>query len=149
MSGVTLRQKVEGLIFETPFWKVFLADSDQTYLGRSYVTLKRHAGDLADLTDEEWQDLHKTIKKFEIALRKAFGAEMFNWTCLMNDAYQETPANPHVHWHVRPRYSKSVEFTGLTFEDKDFGHHYTRGTKRVVPADVRKAIIEKIKESSL
>jgi len=38
----------------------------------------------------------------------------------VNNAYQEENPHPEVHWHMRPRYAKPVEFAGQTFEDKEF-----------------------------
>src|SRR5689334_22003391 len=109
------------LIFETKYWNIFLSE-DQTYLGRIKVILKRISPSLPDLSDEEFSDFHKVIKLYEHAVIKAFGAVMCNWTCLMNNAYQNNPPNPHVHWHGRPRYNKPVQFADKTFIDPNFGH---------------------------
>jgi diadenosine tetraphosphate (Ap4A) HIT family hydrolase len=62
----------------------------------------------------------------EAAARRAFGAVGFNWTALMNTAFQRDPPNPHVHLHFRPRYAQPVEFHGRMFEDAMFGYHYDR-----------------------
>lgn len=133
------------LILETTYWKVFLM-SDQTYLGRSVVVLKREkCGDLADLTNEEMLDFLQMVKKIENAFRQTFKATMFNWTCLMNWAYKNNPPTPHVHWHFRPRYNHKVEFAGLEFADDKFGEHYERGTDRDV-GDVRKQIVDEVKK---
>ena len=136
----------DNLVYETKHWKVVLAP-DQSYLGRCYVALKRHCGDLAEMEKEEWLDFAELVKKLEGAMKKSFDATMFNWTCLLNDAYQNNPPNPHVHWHFRPRYSHRVEFAGLLFEDKDFGHHYARGMAKDIPRDVREGIIGRIREN--
>ena len=135
----------KDLIFETKHWRITLT-SDQTYLGRSYMDLKGERGSLSELTQEEIIDFFEFVKKFESTLKRAFGAVMFNWTCLMNDAYKEKPYNPHVHFHVRPRYDKEVEFAGETFADPNFAEHYKRGVKREVSDEIRKQIIEKIKK---
>jgi len=135
-------------ILETKYWTVLLAN-DQAYLGRCYVTLKRHCGDLADLNENEWGDLYKLIHKLESSVKKAFGATLFNWTCLMNMAYQNKPYNPHVHWHFRPRYNQPVNFEEITFNDPEFGHHYAREHERSfeAPMEIQQKIIEKIKNS--
>lgn len=112
-----------NLIFETDYWKVILMNK-QRYLGRCVVVLKRDCGDLADLTNEEALDFLAVVRKLEDLLRKTFNATMFNWACLMNNAYRESPPNPQVHWHFRPRYDHSVEFAGETFTDPNFGEHY-------------------------
>ncbi len=111
------------------------------------VILKRHSGDLAKLKKEEWEEFIELVKKLESALRKSFDASMFNWTCLMNGAYQEKNPKPHVHWHFRPRYGHKVEIANLVFEDLEFGHHYDRTKKREISEKVRNIIISKIKEN--
>ncbi|MFH0819828.1 MAG: HIT family protein [bacterium] len=133
------------LIYQTKFWKVTIA-SDQAYLGRCYITLKRHCGDLAELKNSEWSDFIKLVKRIESALKRSFDATMFNWTCLMNNAYQNDPPNPHVHWHFRPRYNYKVEFAGKIFEDPEFGHHYNKERGGEVSTIVKKKIVDKIKE---
>lgn len=135
-------------IFETEHWKVFLMPN-QTYLGYCSVSLRRRdCGDLADVTNEEVLDFLQLVKKLEAALRKAFNATMFNWTCLMNLAYQNTPPTPHVHWHFRPRYNQAVNFAGMEFIDKFFGQHYDwPPIELILEEGIRKEIIDKIKES--
>jgi diadenosine tetraphosphate (Ap4A) HIT family hydrolase len=138
-------KEAKNPVLETKYWKVLLAN-DQAYLGRCYVSLKRHCGDLAELKTEEWNELLVIIHKLEKSIMMAFGADLFNWTCLMNMAYQNSPPNPHVHWHFRPRYSRPINFAGLTFEDPEFGSHYARETERSfeVPESVQREILEKI-----
>lgn len=134
------------IVYQTEHWAVFLAQ-DQTYLGRCIVSLKRHCGGLAELKKEEWEEFIGVVKKLESAFRKAFDAIMFNWNCLMNDAYQEKIPDPHVHWHFRPIYNHKVEIANLVFEDLEFGHHYDRTKKREIPKAAKKIIISKIKEN--
>jgi len=138
----------ENSVFETKYWIALLA-SDQAYLGRCYVSLKRHCGDLAELKSEEWKDLIILIGKLEKSVKRAFDADLFNWTCLMNLAYHNSPPNPHVHWHFRPRYSNPVDFDNLTFKDPEFGNHYAREAERSfeVSEETQHKIIEKIKKS--
>lgn len=135
-------------ILETPLWEVILME-DQRYLGRCVLVLKRSCGDLAELKQEEILDFFDLVKKLEAALRKTFDATMFNWGCLMNDAYQETPPNPQVHWHFRPRYNHPVQFAGQTFTDPNFGHHYLREPKDayLAPSDLLQLIATEIKKN--
>lgn len=115
-------------IMETDYWRVTLAQ-EQSYLGRFFVILKRHAEALKDLTPQEAADWQGVVVAMETALQLAFGSVNFNWACMMNFAYKKQPHNPHVHWHVRPRYSRVVEVNGVKFEDPDFGDHYSRDRK--------------------
>lgn len=131
-------------LFEGDYWMVSLSP-DQGYLGRCYVTLKTHKSDLAELTDGEWNELKTVIQRYEQAVRKAFGATLFNWGCLMNNAYQASPAVPHIHWHVRPRYERPAELQGVTFTDPEFGHHYNREHKKIVSEDVLNAVHQALK----
>lgn len=131
-------------LFETNKWVVILT-FDQGYLGRAYITLKEHKGDLKDLTDEEWLEFAEVVQKYENSIRNAFGAKMFNWTCLMNNAFQTQPSQPHIHWHVRPRYDTDVEFGGLTFKDPKFANHYDRNQKKLLSREELKSITETMK----
>ncbi|HEY9585516.1 MAG TPA: HIT family protein [Candidatus Paceibacterota bacterium] len=137
------------LVFETEYWRVGLAE-EQTYLGYCVVALKRQGcGDLAELTREEILDFLDLVRKFEKALRETFHVTMFNWSCLMNNAYQLTPAKPHVHWHVKPRYDHKVELMGEVFQDPNFGHHYIllEDLHRMASDEMQEEIIAKIQES--
>lgn len=136
----------EDLIYETKYWKIFISDNQST-LGRAFVTLKRHCGDLAELKEEEILDFLKIIKELETAIKKSFNATMFNWSCLMNNAYKEDKPKPHIHWHVRPRYRKEVNFERLIFKDEEFGHHYDNKKTKEVSKEVREKIIDKLKKN--
>lgn len=133
----------KDLIFETQYWKIFLMP-DQAYLGRCVVVLKRQCGDLAELFAAEITDFFDIVKKLENAFKKAYGATMFNWSCLMNNAYQNTPPDPQVHWHFRPRYEHPVEISRVTFTDPEFGYHYDHNRKIEVGPEIRAVIIESI-----
>jgi len=133
------------IIYNSRLWQIALAP-EQSYLGRCYVTLKRHTGDLADLSSDEILDFKELAENLENALKKSFNATMFNWSCLMNDAYQKKKPEPHVHWHFRPRYKEKVSFAGRIFEDSEFGHHYSRDRKIIVPKYVQKKIAGRIRK---
>ncbi|MBI4037152.1 HIT family protein [Candidatus Daviesbacteria bacterium] len=135
-----------NFIYQTKYWKIFL-HPDQAYLGRCIVTSSRHIGDLADLNLAEWADYYLVIKQLEGSLKKAFRVTLFNWGCLMNNAYQEKPYNPHVHWHLRPRYNHQANIGGSTFEDLEFGNHYTHDRSQIVTPEVQQLIINKIREN--
>lgn len=134
----------KDLIFETKFWKIILA-AEQAYLGRTFVVLKRHCATLSELKQEEWLDFIDITKKLESLFKKTFNATMFNWTCLMNNAYQENPPDPHVHWHFRPRYKSDITIAEYKFQDLEFGNHYSTERKREITPKLQKIILQKIK----
>ena len=135
-------------ITQTKFWKVDI-NENQEYLGRSFVSLKRHCGSLSELTKDEWLDFSELVRKLESCFKRTFDAKLINWSCLMNNAFKEKTANPHIHWHVRPRYERDVKFAGLTFKDPEFGSHYARGQDRIFlqPEDVLIKIIKELEEN--
>jgi diadenosine tetraphosphate (Ap4A) HIT family hydrolase len=137
-------KKDVAVIFDSRHWRVALDCGDQYYLGRSFITSKRHVGSLTKLSTEEWQALQSIMKSFEAAVISAFGASLINWTCLMNNAFRNEPFNPHVHWHVRPRYATPVTIDNETFTDPEFGEHYARQTNRIVSSELSNTIILRI-----
>lgn len=131
-------------ISETRFWRICLAPN-QTLLGRCVIHLKRHAGNLADLTEDEWNDFLNVVKRVEETLRSAFNVTMFNWSCYMNHAFRENPPKPHIHWWAVPRYERAVWFGGMVFEDPHFGNPYDHGRRLDLPKSLRDEIAEKIR----
>lgn len=132
------------LVFESTHWRVTLAPN-QSLVGRCVVHLKRHAGNLASLTEDEVVDWLSVVRITEEALRSGFGASSLNWSCLMNHAYRESPTNPHVHWWAVPRYRHPVVVNGVTFEDPHFGSPYDHHRWQEVSKDVHEAIANTIR----
>ena len=141
-------------------YNVFL-HKDQSYFGRCLVATKQHVGGLRDLGYREKEDFFTVVKDLEIMLVSVF-QELdllphpwsekdlyFNWTCFMNNAYQQDVPDPHVHWHVRPRYRQPFCFRGMEFTDPDFGKHYDITRKTEIPFDLQKEIIDKIRQGYL
>jgi diadenosine tetraphosphate (Ap4A) HIT family hydrolase len=137
----------ELLVLETRQWYAIVHPDDQLYLGRLVVVLNYPCGRLSRMHESEYLSFRQVVYMLESALSAAFGATMFNWCCLMNNAYQEENPQPHVHWHFRPRYRNPVEFEGQVFTDPNFGHHYLNGPndKRAVDRETLKKIAHRIR----
>lgn len=135
------------LVLETEYWKAYVMP-DQRYLGRMVVPLKASRRHLAELSAEEFQDFRVVVRILECAVIRALGATHFNWACLMNNAYQEDNPQPHVHWHVRPRYQTPPVFMRAEYPDPNFGHHYLReeGDKVFAPPEFRFALAERLRK---
>lgn len=137
-------------VLKSSYWTAYVMD-DQLYLGRLVVVLNtppnRRVEHLRDIPIVAHIDLLQIVSVLENSLIRAFNATMFNWCCLMNNAYQEAEPKPHVHWHFRPRYNRPVEFQGLTFQDPNFGHHYLRedGHRRLVDEEMKLKIADAIR----
>jgi diadenosine tetraphosphate (Ap4A) HIT family hydrolase len=100
-------------ILTTKRWAVGLGNN-QAYFGRAYVTLRKHKNKLSELTDDDWNEFHAIVRKIEPAYKEALGAEPLNWGCFMNNAYRAYEPQPHVHWHIFPRYKQLMEWTTTT-----------------------------------
>jgi diadenosine tetraphosphate (Ap4A) HIT family hydrolase len=133
-------------LYETRFWRVVLA-SNQSLVGRCVVHLKRHSGDVADLTQDELLEWLTVVKTLEAALRSAFDATMFNWSCYMNHSYRNSPPNPHIHWWAVPRYNHPVEIGDWEFEDPHFGNPYDHYRRLEIPKGLRQQIVKRIQNN--
>lgn len=139
---------MDGYFLTTTHWKMVLPE-DQMYFGRLVIKTKVERTALPDITKDEQKDLFVLIKKLEIFFKETFGATMFNYSCLMNNAYRDGET-PHVHFHFRPRYKEPISVLGQTFTDPNFGEHYispsllgNEGVK--ISDDVREYIMESMK----
>ena len=139
-------ERKAAIVYETDNWLVGLTQ-EQYYLGRSVVILKRECPSLPELTHEEWDDLHSLIGHFEATIKKEFDAEIFNWCCLMNNAFREDPPRPFVHFHVRPRYRNPVKIGENVFTDEFFASHYELASrkKRIVSPELYQEIIQRLR----
>ncbi|MBP5253885.1 MAG: HIT family protein [Lachnospiraceae bacterium] len=134
----------EYLLCDSGCWSVFLAD-EQDYIGRCVLVLDRHCGSMAELTDDEWQDLLNLVRKLEMCLKTVFGADLCNWSCLMNSFFKDPEPCPHLHIHVRPRYRNPVVINGNTYADDAFGHHYTHDKGGRIPEEDMQAVFIRMK----
>ena len=116
----------DEVVLETRYWRAVLAP-DQYYLGRMYLTSRRHFGNMGEMSFEEAAELRHVFWRLEYMAKGGLGAEHVTYAFLMNNAYSEEIPRPHVHAHVRPRYSEPVTVAGITFTDPTFGAHHLRG----------------------
>lgn len=134
------------LLIKNENWSVYLAD-DQDYIGRCILVLNRHCGCLSELTDNEWIDLKHIIDRLENCFKTALGAELCNWSCLLNDFYKRANPNPHLHLHVRPRYKIPFSLNGVQYVDEEFGHHYNPKKGNMIDIDGRRKIYDILKSN--
>lgn len=119
-------------------WVIDL-DPDQEYLGKSFITLRRHAERLSDLTDQEFFELVQIVRMFETASVKAWAPSHFNWACLMNDAKRDH-VRCHVHIHAIPRYDVTKTVYGREFIDR----RYPMSARTVFPNRPSSATLRQI-----
>ena len=75
---------------ESTSWKL-IVNLNQNLLGKCFLTLNRHAESVSDLSETEWIDLHRQLKRTTKALTEAFAPAHFNYAFLQNQ-------DKHVHF---------------------------------------------------
>lgn len=133
------------LISENQFWALYLAD-EQSYVGQCVLILQRHCHSLSELTKDEWDVLHMMITKLETCQKMVLGADLCNWSCLMNSFFKNTNPDPHVHIHCRPRLKNPVVIGSKQYRDDEFGHHYDAQKISQVTNEDRDLLFKQISE---
>jgi diadenosine tetraphosphate (Ap4A) HIT family hydrolase len=132
-------------------WKVVL-HPDQTVPGSLLIVSLRHVPKLSELSTAEAAEFFELATVVERALEAEVGATMVNFSCLRNWAFREVNPvpplldghpNPHVHWHVAPRYRRSVTIGGDEFIDHQYGEEL-RWEARYVVEEVRTELIRRL-----
>ena len=82
----------------------------QCTLGAGVLSLKRECPVFSGLKKEEFSDLNNIIKVIEKTLKKALNYDIMNYLMLMM-------VDKQVHYHVIPRYGKTLDFIGQSWED--------------------------------
>lgn len=109
------------LLYKSKYWEVVYCDWCQEFLGQCIISSNKEA--LSYLSSEEWQELGKIEKELERVCQKLFNTTMFNFACLMNNAYRDNE-KPHVHFHFLPRYQDIVIIFNKKYKDKHFGFNF-------------------------
>ena len=98
-----------SLLREYANWVVLLRPVQPT-LGSLVLACKEEVTSLGAVSATAYAELSIATAELERALRAAFDYQKLNYLALMM-------VDPHVHFHVIPRYSASREFEGATFGD--------------------------------
>lgn len=74
------------------------------------LACKEDARALGEVSSEAWAELARVTGDLEAAGRAAFEFDRINYLALMM-------VDPHVHFHVLPRYAEPRELAGVVVED--------------------------------
>lgn len=99
----------DTLIGETAHWVILLRPAQVT-LGSLIVAAKSDATAFGALPAKFHADLAEVTRRVEAMLAQAVGYQRINWLMLMM-------LDPHVHFHVIPRYEGARDHGGLTLSD--------------------------------
>jgi diadenosine tetraphosphate (Ap4A) HIT family hydrolase len=98
------------LVQEYEHWVVLLRAAQPT-LGSLILAAKAEARSFAELPQEAFAELQRAVADIEEALGAAVRFEKINYLMLMM-------VDPHVHFHVIPRYEGERSACGVSVEDK-------------------------------
>ena len=85
--------------------------------GHVLVLPLRHSGDVLDLTDAEYDDLHRTLRTAIKAVQAVYSPNAFNIG--LNHGVQAGAGLPdHLHYHLVPRWTGDLNFFPLIAETK-------------------------------
>ena len=131
-------------------WDIIFGEWCQEYPG--YCIISSNKESLSDLSKEEWEELGILEKELERVCRKVFNTTMFNFCCLMNNAYRDNE-KPHVHFHFVPRYKNFLNLFNKIYKDRHFGYNFWKWSlnklkkqKDIFTHEERKKIYEMMKE---
>jgi len=126
----------ETHIAETDHWMVLLRPAQPT-LGALVLAAKSDATAWGALPAAAHADLGHVIPAVETMLRKAVGYENLNYLMLMM-------VDPHVHFHVLPRYPGSREAEGVEVPDAGWPGPPALGQAVTPNADARTRLVARL-----
>jgi diadenosine tetraphosphate (Ap4A) HIT family hydrolase len=97
------------LIADYEHWAVLLRP-EQVTVGSLVMTSKSDATRFSELPEAAFAELERVTKDVEYALARALNFDKINYLMLMM-------SDPHVHFHVFPRYSSPRGVGDATFND--------------------------------
>ena len=109
------------ILYKSKYWEVVIVSWCQEFVGDCIISCNKES--LSELTNDEWLELGKLEKELERVTKKLFGATMFNFDCLMNNAYRDNE-KPHVHFHFVPRYKNELKIFNKVYKDRHFGYNF-------------------------
>jgi diadenosine tetraphosphate (Ap4A) HIT family hydrolase len=97
------------LLKELQYWCILMRPAQVT-MGALILGSKSEAHSLAELPSAAFAEMHACTKFIESGLRAFRPFDKINYLALMM-------VDPHVHFHILPRYAKPQELSGFTFTD--------------------------------
>lgn len=125
-----------NLITTTSKWRLSLRPNQPT-LGSCILSLGRYCEQFSDITKSESSDLKEMISYTETHLKKAFSYNRINYLMLMM-------VDPHLHFHVIPRYEEAQLFEGTMWKDENWPTPPDLGGRAISDKEA-KSIIQAIK----
>lgn len=129
----------EALIAEYPDWVVLLRPQQVT-LGALVLACKEPAVAFSEISAAAFAGLADATRDIEAALRDGFAPDKLNYLMLMM-------VDPHVHFHVLPRYGGEREFAGVRFADAGWPAVPNLGAVTALDPGQRAALVDFLRQS--
>jgi diadenosine tetraphosphate (Ap4A) HIT family hydrolase len=129
----------DTVIHEYENWVVLLRPAQVT-VGSLVIVHKSEAEAYSELDAASFQEYGTVVKDVDAALKSCFSHDKMNYLMLMM-------VDPHVHYHVIPRYSAARDFLGHVYEDTGWPALPDLGNAHVVNDQERDALIQQIKSA--
>jgi diadenosine tetraphosphate (Ap4A) HIT family hydrolase len=126
-------------VAEYDHWAVLLRPQQAT-LGALVLVCREEATAFSAVSPAAFAELDRAVREIEAALGAAFAYEKINYLMLMM-------VDPHVHFHVLPRYPAPRELAGVTFTDPGWPRLPDLGNAPSVTEDCRAAVMAALKAS--
>ena len=121
-----------SLVAEYAHWAIVLRPRQAT-LGALVLICKEDAATFASISAGAFAELPRAVADLETALRGSFAYDRLNYLMLMM-------IDPHVHFHVLPRYDGPRAFAGATFTDPAWPGPPDLGFASDIDAETRAAL---------
>jgi diadenosine tetraphosphate (Ap4A) HIT family hydrolase len=128
-----------SVVAEYDHWAVLLRPQQAT-LGALVLVCREEATAFSALSPAAFAELGGIVRDIEAALAAAFANEKINYLMLMM-------VDPHVHFHVLPRYSAPRDVAGVTFTDPGWPRLPDLGNAAPVTDDCRAALLAALRTS--
>jgi diadenosine tetraphosphate (Ap4A) HIT family hydrolase len=112
----------------------FVVGDHQFHRGYSLVLLKEHVREPFDLPVDRQREHFREVMRAAEAIRDTFRPRKMNFSCYGN-------AEPHVHWHIVPRYEDDPH------PGKDPWQDIARFGETTITADEARALAAKIRRN--
>ncbi len=113
-------------------YTIFVVGDHQYYRGYALLLLKEHVGELHQIESDVQMEMFRELMVATDALVKTFEPDKMNHLCMGNK-------EPHVHWHIFPRYQDDPHFGRHPLRDMQtwHAHHINTKTAQDIAATIR------------
>jgi diadenosine tetraphosphate (Ap4A) HIT family hydrolase len=129
----------ETVIHEGRYWTVLLRPQQAT-LGALVLVCNEPVLRYSDIGQAAFVEQGEMVVRIEAMLSKVFAYQRINYMMLMM-------VDPHVHFHVLPRYDRTREFAGVDFPDAGWPALPHLAAGPVPDSTVRQELLELLRDN--